>query len=90
MGDMADNWRESREYKRRRNREAGDRNMKKADPTGWTQHTEYHWSRTFLGDRLDYWPSTSTFRFRGETTFGDVKKFMREAKAALPARAGKE
>ncbi|MGP9819241.1 hypothetical protein ACTZWW_04430 [Salinarimonas sp. NSM] len=82
MGDIAEDWREFREHKRRRNREAGDRNMASADPTGWTQHTEYHWSRTYQGDRLDFWPSTMTFRFRGETHHGNANDFINAARDA--------
>jgi hypothetical protein len=47
------------------------------DPTGWTQHTQWHWSRKLNGVRLDYWPSRQRFRYGGRTMSGDVHGFMR-------------
>jgi hypothetical protein len=61
----------------RHNKERRERNLAAADPDGWTQHTPYHWSRTLCGDRLDYWPSTNRFRWRGRTHVGGVQGFIR-------------
>lgn len=43
---------------------------------GWTEHTEYHWSRTLAGSKLDYWPSRRKWRYRGKTSRGDVNAFI--------------
>ena len=47
-----------------------------ADDGEWTRHTEYHWSRTVAGDRLDYWPSRKKFQYRGKVMRGDVAAFI--------------
>ena len=48
-----------------------------ADPDGWTIHNPGHWSRDLLGYRLDYWPSTTKFRWKNRTRSGDVEGFIR-------------
>ena len=53
-------------------------NLAAADKTGWTIHCKTHWYRELCGDRLDYWPSVSKFRWRGETRVGDVMRFIRQ------------
>jgi hypothetical protein len=35
------------------------------DDGGWTKHTQWHWSRTVEGQRLDYWPSRKKFQYKG-------------------------
>jgi hypothetical protein len=35
------------------------------DDGGWTKHTQWHWSRTVDGQRLDYWPSRKKFQYKG-------------------------
>lgn len=52
-----------------------------ADPTGWTIHTKYHWSRMLAGKRLNYWPSRSKFMFEDVVIVGDVRKFIQEKEA---------
>lgn len=53
--------------------------MAEADPAGWTVHTQYHWSRIVAGRRLDYWPSSTRFRYGGgKTMVGDVYGFIRK------------
>lgn len=47
------------------------------DDGGWTKHTEYHWSRTVAGHRLDYWPSRRKYAYRGKVRRGDVMKVVR-------------
>ena len=37
---------------------------------GWTEHTDYHWSRTVGGHRLDYWPSRKKWQYRGKVRRG--------------------
>lgn len=49
----------------------------KDDDGGWTKHTQYHWSRTVDGDRLDYWPSRKKFQYRGKVQRGNVMKIVR-------------
>ena len=72
MGDMGDLFRDMREMVRERR----ENNLANADPTGWTVHTEHHWSRDLDGERLDYWPSRNKFRWKGRTMTGDVQGFI--------------
>lgn len=74
MGDMADDFR----FLRQVDKERKERNLAAADPTGWTKHTEYHWSRTVAGKKLNYWPSRNKFRYdNGKVMCGDVVGFIR-------------
>lgn len=63
----------------------GSKNLKRADPTGWTQHTKWHWSRDFGGARLDYWPSRNKWMFGGEVMTGDVQAWMRKQSGGVDA-----
>ncbi len=45
--------------------------------TGWTFHSETHWSRPLLGDKLEFWPSTRKFRWRDKTNYGTVAEVER-------------
>lgn len=74
MGDM----REVFDAMRERDKERKQRNLAAADPTGWTQHTEYHWSRQLNGKRLDYWPSRNKFQYQGRVMAGDVVGFIKK------------
>ena len=56
----------------------------KDDDGGWTKHTDFHWSRTINGERLDYWPSRKKFQWRGVVRRGDVMKIVRAAAAPKP------
>lgn len=40
------------------------------DDGKWAKHTEYHWSRTVNGKRLDYWPSRKKWQYEGRVTRG--------------------
>jgi hypothetical protein len=40
------------------------------DDGGWTKHTQWHWSRTIEGERLDYWPTRKKFMWRGKVMRG--------------------
>lgn len=53
-----------------------------ADDGGWTKHTEYHWSRTVAGQRLDYWPSRKKFQYAGRVMRGDVQRFIAKSTGA--------
>lgn len=44
--------------------------LAKADTEGWHQHTEWHYSRTFAGKRMDWWPSGGKARFDGKMIYG--------------------
>lgn len=48
------------------------------DDGKWTKHTEFHWSRTVAGHRLDYWPSRRKYQYLGKVRRGDVLKVIRE------------
>lgn len=63
---------------REQSKERAERNLAAADSKGWTQHTAYHWSRTFNGARLDYWPSRNRFQYGGKVMSGDVNAWMRK------------
>jgi len=73
MGDM----RESFDYMKELNKERKARNLASASKEGWHLHTEYHWSRTLNGKRLDYWPSRNKFQYDGKVMCGDVVGFIR-------------
>ena len=73
MGDM----REVFDAMKKRDAERRSRNLAAAVPTGWTIHTEYHWSRDLGGYRLDYWPSRNKFQWRGKVMTGDVAGFIK-------------
>ncbi len=73
MGDM----REIFDYMKELNKERKERNLASASKEGWRLHTEYHWSRTLNGKRLDYWPSRNKFQYDGKVMCGDVVGFIR-------------
>ena len=73
-GDMGEFFNALRE----RDKQRKARNLRAADPTGFTQHTAYHWSCELQGHRLDYWPSRNKWRWRGRTYTGDVRGFIRQ------------
>lgn len=76
MGDMGDIFRDMREA----NRQRRERNLKRAQDSElpWMKHTDHHWSLELQGDRLDYWPSTQKFRWRGKSYQGGVEGFIRK------------
>ena len=74
MGDMGDIFNSMRQL----DRERKERNLKADDPTGWTVHTQYHWSRVLDGKRLDYWPSRNKFQYGGKVMCGDIDGFIRK------------
>jgi hypothetical protein len=73
VSDIGEAFRDMKEHYRKVRHERA----KAEDPTGWTQHTPWHWSRRLNGARLDYWPSRQRFRYGGRTMTGDVHGFMR-------------
>jgi hypothetical protein len=60
-----------------RDRTAFLEKAKKDDDGGWTKHTEYHWSRSVNGERLDYWPSRKKYQYKGKVKRGDVMRIVR-------------
>lgn len=74
MGDVGEYWNDHREWDKQRK----ERNLAKADPTGWEIHTDYHWSRDLNGKRLDYWPSRNKFQYQGRVMTGDVIGFIKK------------
>ena len=72
MGDMGDDFRALKAMKK----EKREKNLANADKTGWTEHTEYHWSRQLNGKRLDYWPSRNKWQYNGSIMTGNVNKFI--------------
>jgi hypothetical protein len=52
-------------------------NRASADQTGWTVHTDHHWSMMLNGKRLDYWPSRNKFQYSGRVMVGDVIGFIK-------------
>jgi len=84
MGDMGDIFRAWDEYKRQvkvDNLAAATTQFSAWEGAmpDWTRHTEYHWSRPLAGARMDYWPSTGKWRWRGKTYRGtpyDTARFI--------------
>ena len=74
MGDMREVFDAMKDWDRARK----VKNLAAADPTGWTIHTEFHWSRDLAGHQLNYWPSRNKFQWRGKVMTGDVQGFIRK------------
>ena len=73
MGDM----REDFDIIKKLNKGRKKRNLESASKEGWHIHTEYHWSRSLAGKRLDYWPSRNKFQYDGKVHTGDVIGFIK-------------
>lgn len=41
-----------------------------ADTSGWTKHTEFHFSRVFDGKRIEWWPSGGKAKYDGRMIYG--------------------
>jgi len=74
MGDMKEYFDIHKEQDKARKK----RNLQNANPEGWTQHTEYYWSRFLNGKRLDYWPSRNKFGYDNKIMTGDVDAFIKK------------
>jgi len=74
MGDVGDDYKALKEL----NAEKRQRNLENASRDGWHLHTEYHWSRTLNGKRLDYWPSRNKWQHDGKVMCGDVLAFIKK------------
>lgn len=76
MGDMREIFDAMKEH----NVQRKARNLKQhseAETIAWVKHTEFHWSITVAGKRLDFWPSRNKFQWNGKVMVGDVYGFIR-------------
>ena len=69
MGDMGDTFNAMKESTKQHRKDM----LAKADPAGWTQHTEWHWSRMVGSKRLNWWPSGGKAQFDGRMVYGHRK-----------------
>ena len=74
MGDVGEDYKALRELRAEKRKG----NLESASKDGWHLHTEYHWSRTLNGKRLDYWPSRNKFQYDGKVMCGDVLAFIKK------------
>ncbi len=73
MGDMADAFTALRES----TREKRARQLAGFEPgPEWTKHTVHHYSMTLGGRRLDFWPSTRRWRYKGRCYRGNLKALL--------------
>lgn len=75
MGDMGDIFRAMTAA----NKERKSRNLIAAQQIGsmFVRHTDYHWSYTLEGKRLDYWPSTNKWHWDGKKFTGTAMNLVR-------------
>ena len=73
MGEMSEIFNAMKE----RDKERKSRNLANANLTGFTRHTEFHYSTNLQCDRLDYWPSRNKFMWRKKVYTGDVQGFIK-------------
>ncbi len=83
MGDVGDDYKFLKEINQKRranNYDAAKLLFLSEDaPVKFTCHTEWHWQLTLLGDLLDYWPSSSKWRWRKQSSHGrpqDLANFI--------------
>lgn len=69
MGDMGEIFNAMKERTKAHRAEV----LAKADTTGWTQHTPYHFSRVFNGERMEWWPSGGKAKWRGQMVYSHRK-----------------
>jgi len=72
MSDMAEAYKEMRKNRQKRRRDR----LKEADDTGWGKYTSHHWYKEIKGIKVEYWPSTGTFRVYGQVKHGDVNAYI--------------
>lgn len=71
MGDVGEYWRDHKEYIRDKRK----KNLKREMPfvlSGWTKHSDHHFSATVKEKRLDYWPSRNKFMYDGKVMTGGI------------------
>ena len=84
MGDVGEYWREHREYLRSQGisrsrpkpRAVLVKFTKKFEKAGFRQCSDWHWQATVAGELLDFWPSKSKWRYRGETRVGNDDELL--------------
>mgnify|MGYP001124676709 CR=1 FL=1 len=69
MSDMGDTFNAMKEA----TKEHRAKMLAKADTTGWTKHTDWHYSRMFKGKRVDWWPSGGKAMHDGKMVYGHRK-----------------
>ncbi len=47
--------------------------LERANTNGWDKHTEYHFSRIFNGERIEWWPSGGKAKFKGKMIYGHTR-----------------
>lgn len=87
MGDMAETFNAMRDATKQHRAAM----LAKADTTGWTKHTEWHFSRVFNGKRMDWWPSGGKAMFDGRMVYGHrkVKALIAKHISLAPNAQGK-
>ena len=70
MDDMGDDFRAARKYYQN----IRYQNLKEAQwlTKDFTCHTPFHYATWLNGDKLDWWPSTSKWRWRGKNYHGSA------------------
>lgn len=78
MSEMGEAFRDMREAKKIEK----EKRLAKADTTGWTKHTDYHFSKIVDGKKLDWWPSTCKAQYNGAMVYGSltVEKLFKKLK----------
>lgn len=69
MSELGDDFRAMREETKRHRAKM----LEKADTSGWTAHTDYHFSRDFNGERVEWWPSGGKAKYKGKMVYGHKK-----------------
>lgn len=69
MGDMGEVF----NAMRKQTKDHRSKMLAKANTEGWTQHTEFHFSRLFLGKKMEWWPSGGKARYDGKMIYGHKK-----------------
>lgn len=72
-----------REEQRRQRR---SKRLANTDDFGWSKHSETHWYRTILGEKLHYWPSANKWLHRGRYYRGGLPQVLKDAVEADNAR----
>jgi len=69
MGDMGDIFNDMQAAKKKH------RQMKlaEADTSGWKAFTDYHFTREFNGERMDWWPSSGVAKYKRKMIYGHKK-----------------
>lgn len=82
MGDVGEDWRAHKEYLRGKRKDNLEREMPLI-MSGWTKHTEHHYSGMIGDKRIDYWPSRNKFMFSGRVMTGGIDGFIKKHEKAV-------